>query len=209
MYKLYENYKEIVEETLLGEVRQSFDSLPTSVGLIIYNNQLILLDTSNVDANISVEELEKHILGQIEVDDVSDSLYEVDSVSAIKGYGLLLYELAMQYIYPNQLISTRDGKTKDEALRLYKYFYDGLNPKVDVETLQPNDDDYDDFYLNSKGEYFTTLYNSRFSMKPNEINELVRRGSDLLNQIKDKQSFHVKLGIVAYNFFRKKYKLEK
>lgn len=210
MYKLYENYKEIVEETLLGEVRQSFDSLPTSVGLINNNYDLILLDVDKFNDDLTDEDLANILLGQITLDNIGNSLYEVDNVSAVKGYGLLMYELAMQYIYPNQLVSARNGDTSDAALRMYNYFLQGLNPNVKVETLQtPEYDDFISFEIKDKSDDFLTIYNSRFSMKPTNIQELLKKGDEIWNTSKNHLRLNKRLTSASYLFFKKKYKLEK
>jgi hypothetical protein len=63
------------------------------------------------------------------------SLYTVAAVGAEKGYGPLLYDLAMKIIYPSWLTSDRTGQVKDAAKSVWAY-YDTNRPDVQKKDLE-------------------------------------------------------------------------
>lgn len=67
---------------------------------------------------------------------------EVTGVAAKKGYGPLLYELAMAIVYPNALQSDRRGNTSEEAKSVWDKFITGMSPNIKVVKLSPNDKGY-------------------------------------------------------------------
>jgi hypothetical protein len=67
---------------------------------------------------------------------------EVSGVAAKKGYGPLIYELGMAYIYPSGLQSDRRGNTEYAAMNIWNKFIQGANQNIRIEKLKPNDSDY-------------------------------------------------------------------
>jgi len=79
---------------------------------------------------------DKCILGIIDVDTVGKghALYSVGAVAAEKGYGPLLYDLAMKIIYPSWLTSDRTGKVEPSARAVWDY-YNNNRPEVERKDL--------------------------------------------------------------------------
>jgi len=233
MKKLFESYANIIEEELLDEKRIEFSELNDNIAFFktsetedIY--EYILVDMSQIlkssktsDEDFSVN-MEDSILGVIDLINANSVAYQISAIAAVKGYGLLLYELGMQTVYPKGIMSDREGYTRSGAFRLYKYYYNGLNPNVEVVKLNPTDPLYTPCLENSgnsdlKCQYKNgntknqspnnpetmALYNSILFMKPNELNTLLAKGEQYKKTFGS--NFITLLNKAATNFFNKKY----
>jgi hypothetical protein len=176
MIKLLNLLRE-VKATITDDMVIVLDKGPT---LILYNNK------------------EDKVLGSINVYN-----NEVTGVAAEKGFGPIMYELGMAMVYPKPLQSDRRGNTEDAAANIWNRFIDGINPKIKVEKVKPNDKDYmsvwpstgeaiDPYYLDGFINY--KFYNPDKSV----LDKLIKKG-DIIP--KDKQKDIIKR---ANDFYQRK-----
>jgi len=102
----------------IDEAAKQMGELPEDIGLFISDNGTWL-------NFILYSKSEDKIYGAITTSDIHDSnkLQEVGRVAAEKGYGPLIYEMAMAYINPGFLMPSRDGDIRGEAWNVWKKFY--------------------------------------------------------------------------------------
>lgn len=176
--------KKLLRESLLNEKRFEESDLPNTTVLIENGNKLTLYDTKF----LKNEEPDLGVLAFIGLHH-SRNLSSVEIVAAKKGYGPLIYELAMEFVSPNYLVSTRDGDTRSGAVRIWEYFIDGNNPNVEVKTIKPYEEGYVDcldFGCDDEMPDFFKVYNSRFLTNDSNMYYMLEsNGSELLENIGD------------------------
>jgi len=190
-YQMYYKMKKIINEILvealksrlLDEGKLGINDLPKTTGLYISKNPS---STNAIDINLYDPKQDKCYGGmQININDSSKYFYVV-SVAAEKGYGPLVYEVAMMFLNSKgqMLMSARDGDTKEAAWSVWKKFYDRSD--VSKNTLDKDDPQFsyyiffddkfenteerDEWYGESTDEELKELaiFNTGFSMSPNE-----------------------------------------
>ena len=124
---------------------------------------------------------------------------EVTGVAAKKGYGPLMYELGMAYVYPKPLRSDRNGNTEQEAQTVWEKFIEGINPNIKVVKLTPRDEKFATHFPNESEiwEPENNFYNYEF-YNPNksQVDKLITKGSLLT---KEEQEHIIKVGSEFYH----------
>jgi predicted nucleotidyltransferase len=124
---------------------------------------------------------------------------EVTGVASKKGYGPLMYELGMAYVYPKPLRSDRNGNTEQGAQTIWEKFIEGVNPNIKVVKLTPRDEKFATHYPNESEiwEPENNFYNYEF-YNPNksQVDELITKGSLLT---KEEQEHIIKVGDEFYH----------
>lgn len=115
----------------IDEAAAQMGDLPKDAGLFISDNGTWLNFTL-------YSKSEDKIYGVITTSDLngSNKIQEVGRVAAEKGYGPLMYEMAMGYINPGFLMPSRDGDIRSEAWNVWKKFYqrkDIIKKPLDVQ----------------------------------------------------------------------------
>lgn len=166
--------KKLLRESLNEVKLEASDSMV----LIIHNKCLHLFDM----------ELKKPI-AYINVNN-----NEVSGVAAIKGYGPLIYELGMSFVYPNGLQSDRRGNTEYASINIWNKYIGGQNHDIKVKKLSPEDPDFINVW--GGGSYegepleddeLNGFMNYKF-YNPNKkiLISLINNGENLTNNIKSK-----------------------
>lgn len=191
MKKLTKIYEDVLGEALLGEERVEFSQLNDTIAAIDMNlgiyQTIVLIDTLKIPQlkRYKYKDIIPALLGAIALKKDNNSEYSIRYSVAHKGYGLVIYELGMQAIYPSKLVSDRNWLVSSAAQRMYDYFYKELNPSVDVIKLTKDSPEYihckDIRLLPCNKPYEEQLYNSKLSMKPKELIGLVKKGEELTN----------------------------
>lgn len=109
--------KKLLRESLLDEVKHDLNSI----------NNLILLSpsTNNTDSItfLIYDPIIKKPVGYINFGYHKPAdVYSVYGIYSVRGYGPLLYEMAMTYVYPNGLSLSQDGGTSGDALDVWDKF---------------------------------------------------------------------------------------
>jgi hypothetical protein len=131
------NIKEFIKnkliESTIDEAAMGLNDLPEDAGLFISDNGTWLNFTL-------YSKSEDRIFGVITTSDIngSNKIQEVGRVAAEKGYGPLMYEMAMGYINPSFLMPSRDGDIRSEAWNVWKKFYQRND--ITKKTLDVQDD---------------------------------------------------------------------
>lgn len=176
--------KKLLREGLINEKRFEDTDLTNTTVLIENGNKLTLYDSQY----LTTKNPEIGVLAFIGLHHDRNKT-SVEVVGAKKGYGPLIYELAMEYISPNYLVSARDGDTREGAIRMWKYFLDGNNPNIEVKTIEPYEEDYMDcldFGCDEEYPEFFKIYNSRFTSTDNNTYYMLENyGTELLEKIGD------------------------
>jgi hypothetical protein len=191
--------KKLLREHLLSEERYDINNLSNKTILVIKGNQLTLYNTSFLNS----ENPDDGVLGYIAIDHNDNHFYVEQSV-AKKGFGPLMYELAMQYVYDSPLMPDFEGNTNKKALRMWDYFYNGNNPDVKVIELKDGQTGYRDFIgYNGVDKSLLYLFNSRFYLKPNELYYLESNTEDFFDE-NDKSIGH-QITRMGQHFFNQMY----
>lgn len=195
--KLSKIYRNLLIENSINEARAEYSHLPPTTILVDNGGALTLYDTTYYKSDEPIE----GVLGFIALS-FYNTIAEVEIVGAKKGFGPMMYELAMQHSTPTPLVSSREGDTKEGALRVWEYFLKGNNPDVNVVTLTPENEEYQDcleWGCHDTDPEFFKIYNSRFYMEESsEFLILLENGEDFHNSVKDSRNIITNLG---RNFF--------
>jgi hypothetical protein len=190
--------KQLLREGLIGEERFDLSHLSNTTILLLNSNKLTLYDTSFWN----LENKEDGVLGFIGIGNDRGNLY-VELSSAKKGFGPLMYELAMQSIYDSPLMPDYEGNTNEKALRMWDYFYKGINPSVKVVELKEGDDGYRDWIgYNDVNDNVKHLFNSRFYMEPDEFYYLESNAEEFLDETgnyRETLNLITKMGLEMFN----------
>lgn len=124
-----EQYQEVIDEAMRG-----INDLPTTTGLFIseFHGGVVL---SLYDTKTNT------IYGMMNA--IKDEFaYHVSAVAAEKGFGPLIYELALMYFKSNgtSLHPDISGGVKDAAMDIWLQFYNRSD--VHKETIEPSDFDF-------------------------------------------------------------------
>jgi Acetyltransferase (GNAT) domain len=119
-----------LNEQVINEAALSFNNLPEGTGLYVNHKQNYLKATLY---NPSEDKVYAMIVLNLE-----DGLYELARVAAEKGFGPLIYEIAMTLVYPQSIVPPRWGDIKPEALNVFKKF----GPNVKREKISLDDQSY-------------------------------------------------------------------
>lgn len=129
--------KKLLREGLLDEAALTTSNLPKGTGLFAKeqnSNELVLFNPSTKQAYA--------IINFVHNRSQSDFHYVI-AVAAEKGYGPLIYELAMMYVaskHNNLLTPTRGGEIRSKAFNVWKKMYN--REDVIKKTLQPTDKNF-------------------------------------------------------------------
>ena len=193
--KLNESYKEMIVEAMLD-----IGNLPDTTGLYYTP-----LNNSGIELNL-YDPVSKNIYATISAIAPSGDINHVTGVAAQKGFGPLMYEMAMMQSQLNKkwLAPASDGDVRGEAMNVWVKFY--KREDVEKRTLEPKDKNFnfaildgeesnwgpgekeERFYnLNNEipnapdGDIKTTVlaFNSAYTLKPNDtFNTLIDRAND-------------------------------
>ena len=112
--------KKLLRESLLDEGAFNSSHLPEGTGLFAKEQNSSELVLFNPDTKKAYG-----VINFVYISGNSD-FYYVISVAAEKGFGPLMYELAMMYVgskYNNYLTPARDGNIRDSAWNVWKKMY--------------------------------------------------------------------------------------
>jgi hypothetical protein len=84
--------------------------------------------------------IEDKVYAYISISKIESGNYSVGVVAAEYGYGPLIYELAMSYIYPHALLPSRTGDIRGGAINIWQHFL--KDPKIKKERLTKKDPDF-------------------------------------------------------------------
>lgn len=203
-------------ESIIDEAARGLNDLPEDTGLFIKDNGTWI-------NFILYSKYENKIYGVITTSDINSSfkLQEVGRVAAEKGYGPMMYEIAMAYINPGYLMPSRDGDIRSGAWNVWKNFYERKD--VIKKTLDPKDelfsfviatgDSHEDFESpDEKQEMFNelpdydkktvTIFNTMYQYRNPMILKLIYQADEQLN---NKEISMKDLEILAVRYFEGKY----
>lgn len=128
------------------------------------------------------------VYGHIGIHKLSSGNWAVGGVAAEYGYGPLLYELAMTYVYPHGLMPTRDGDVRGATQNVWERFL--KRDDVAKEDIEEGDSDFPmDYYEDIGGEEDDP-----------ELSFMYRRyyydgAGDLLKKLKRKMFEYLRAGV--------------
>lgn len=86
-----------------------------------------------------IDELNLDIFGYMYLTRISHDTWDVKSVAAINKNGVLMHDAAMDLVYPDFIISTRDGQIVEKEINIFKKYID----REDVEHQSIDNLNYD------------------------------------------------------------------
>jgi len=118
------------------------------------NNKLhiLLLDESNLK-----------IYGYIYLSKISQNIWEVKTVAAIEKNGVKMHDVAMDFIYPNYIISTRDNQIKSKEINIFKKYINRQD--VIHESINGIDNDWYNLKFKLKNKINTHFENGNITIK--------------------------------------------
>ena len=136
-----------------------------SIILNIFKNSLTLYDANYLNSN----EPTNGVLGCIGLVENKNGFFEVLRIAGRKGYGKIMYILAMEFSSPKPIVISRDGDIRENAFNVIKKISD--NPPNNVKIIQKSkyddgyvdcldwgcDEDYEEFFK----IYYTEFYSER------------------------------------------------
>ena len=196
MNQIRQKIRKIIKENfLIGEAKKEISELENDFALFITKKGVIV---NFIIYN--TEELEvKGLLSMYKNNNMEN--YSVSAVAAEKGFGSLMYEIAMTYIYPLGIMPSRDGDVREGAFNIYEKFFDRKD--VQKTSIPETSPDFSEDIANDFSEeeiYFhilQTIY--KFSFGKEKLNNLLKNARKFdENQIKN-------IIEQSKNFFENKY----
>lgn len=189
--------KILLRENLL-EARQTLDTI----------SNLVLLTKSTLDSNggsfLLYNPQTKKPVGYIGIGYISDiNVFMVGGAYSERGYGPLLYEIAMTYIYPKGLAPSQDSATSDDARVVWEKFKTRNDVKKEqIKRTRPSERE-EDLIDGCDGnpdcleaaQQMIDLHNIKFSYSfgNDKLNNLIRIGREYTkkNNISDDNIEHM------------------
>ena len=216
IYNSPEFVEDLKPEELIGEAALRIKDLPNTAALFVrpinQGHDLTIYDPTTKDVYGTITVSQRDYYGPD---------YFVSGVAAERGFGPLIYELAMMHISGEGkgLMPTRDGDVRSDAWRVWEKFYDRNDIKK--KTLSPDSPYFkfdiifseDDFESDEERQewleevdpkdlrklyIFNTVY---YFDKNSEYTDLINRGVNYINKGFDEQ----KAVDAAENFWNEKY----
>ena len=163
--------------------------------LFVLDRSLVLADKKKVidflnsmprrgfrDESFKEEFAKTCILGQITLSPKQKNIFKVIDVSALRGYGALMYEIAMGEIYPNYLAPS--STIKETAKGIWKKFFE----REDIEKIDQKQNQFFLDYIYRKDFNTKTLKNKGIILL-NELEKKILTG-DVKSFIKDSAEKH-------------------
>lgn len=125
-------------------------------------------------------------------------VYSIGGAYSEHGYGPLLYEMAMTYVYPNGISLSQDGGTSGDALSVWQKFVQRNDVKKESINRSFTSDKEEDLLGGCEGDeeclkrvsYVIDLHNTKFilSKDKNQLQKLINIGREFAinNNISDK-----------------------
>jgi hypothetical protein len=216
MINIKEYIKNKLIESILDEAAMGLNDLPQDASLFVKDNgtwvNFILYSKS-----------EDKLYGVITIEDLNKdgNIRSVGRVAAEKGYGPMMYEIAMAYINPSFLMPSRDGDIRNAAWEVWKKFYQRND--VNKKTLDIQDelfsfvivtgDSHEDFEspeekqelydgLSTREQHDTIVFNTMYQYRNPMILKLIYKADEQLN---NKEVDMNDLGTLAVRYFENKY----
>ncbi len=186
--------KEVVSEAFLSEMAVGFMNVGPNVGLI---KEIVGKEVQFTLFDFAI----KQCVGVISIKKTSSRQYTVVNVAAEKGYGPLMYEIAMMDVYPMGLTPDRNGHITPKAFDVWKVFHDSRRDIIKKQIV-PGDVEYSDRYIydnESQPEVLNCLYYRTPSLF---YKKLISKGEEF--SIKHNVSPQEIL-ILSNEFFKNKY----
>jgi hypothetical protein len=174
--------KKLLRESLLGEARATINDL----------NNLILIHQKG-DYLLLYDPINKIPIGYIAfVLNSNDNVYPIYGIYSKNGYGPILYELAMTYVYPNGITLDDGSPTSREAINVWDKFYSRSDIKK--EPINRNKKTYkeQDLIAGCNGDneclkevnHILFLHNLKFSYNLGKpmLDKLISNGNEFLKQ---------------------------
>ena len=157
------------------------NQLPDDAVLIENGNSLTLYRTNYLRTNIAYDGVLAYIGLQH-----NRNYSEVTLVAARKGYGPLIYQLAMEFALPQPLVSARDGDTRESALNIWNYFLKKIG-WVKTKTLTPDNYLYIDAFDwgddETDPDFFKVINTQFFATDNNDFQTLKSDGDEFLETV--------------------------
>ncbi len=169
----------------LDEAAKTVNDLPADTGLYIKKHT-----THSLISLVLYSASEDKLFGAIKIAPTNEdpNVYTVVRVSGDKGWGPLMYDIAMSYIHPKPLTPDRSGNIAKEAVNVWKFYYDKRSDikkePIDINdrlysTLYPYETELDkeeikNIMASHEGvKYELGVYNTKYSGKPSFIKPLI------------------------------------
>ena len=173
---------EIFNELLEARVTIN-DTANLAVIFIKDDNIFLLIDTTTGEPK-----------GYISFSLTQGDVYGIYGAYSDRGYGALLYELAMTYVYPKGITMSDDSSTSQDAINVWEKFTtrDDVEKKPIVRTQRTDkeewfDDMSQDFDDEENKKWIARgreLHNTQFiyTLGTDKLNKLVAKGDEYLKQ---------------------------
>lgn len=173
---------EIFNELLEARVTIN-DTANLAVIFIKDDNIFLLIDTTTGEPK-----------GYISFGLTQGDVYGIYGAYSDRGYGALLYELAMTYVYPKGITMSDDSSTSQDAMNVWEKFTtrDDVEKKPIVRTQRTDkeewfDDMSQDFDDEENKKWIARgreLHNTQFiyTLGMNKLNTLIAKGDEYLKQ---------------------------
>jgi hypothetical protein len=174
------NIRKLIRETL-EEVVLSEAAVAISDVLANPNIGLVITKLSNGVALDLYDFLKHRVLATTDCVHLADNVFQQTGVAAEKGYGPMIYEMAMMTIYDNGLTLTRSGDIRGTAFEVWEKFYH-RNDVVKF-SIPEGSRSYSEEYPESEYGDRAIIGNTAFTMPPSGAYENIIERTPILMRI--------------------------
>lgn len=182
-----------MEEQFLSEMAKDFFDLDPNVGLVILkpSSEQIWLHLFNFKT--------KQCVGIITIRKISDRAWTVTTVAAEKGFGPLMYKIAMMAAYPSAICSDRVASSSKDDINVWRNFLK-IPSEVKRQIIKPGEVEYKVFTDDEEKEMILNqLYSRPIS---SWFKKALERGNKLMTNYKINQD---EISQICRNYFMKRY----
>jgi hypothetical protein len=163
----------------LDEAMINSSTIEPGIGLFIKAKQGV------VDFTL-YDPTQNKIYGHMGIHKLSSGNWAVGGIGTEYGYGPLMYEMAMSYVYPNALMPTRDGDVRGGAIDVWRKFLKRKDVNKVRLTKKDRDfsfDTYEDMGNGPDVRFIQTKY--YYDGAKGILNDLKKKGIEYLKQGSD------------------------
>lgn len=168
--------RETLAEILVNEQANTFFDIGPNIGLVISK------DTGNQKYLNLFDFKEKRCVGVITLSNISNRAWGVTTVAADNGFGPVIYEVGMMFVYPQGICVDKFGPTKDGAFTVFKKFAD---EREDVRKIKvkENDEEFSNRYMEDEAKFYldNLIF---FKTKSIWLKKLIEKGYMLMDKTK-------------------------
>lgn len=172
------NLRLFIRQVLSESILQGLEEAKIDASSINPNIGLFLKVPNNKTVDFTLyDPTEDVVYGHMGIYKLKSGNWAVGGIGAEYGYGPLMYELAMSFVFPAALMPTRDGSVRSGAVSVWEKFIsrsDVSKEKIPMEDSDFSEETYEDMGDDPDFDFIQTRY--YYDGAKNLLHSLMEKG---------------------------------